>query len=176
MARSPKKSSKSSSGPLACPSCALRYSLDERFCAQCGMPLVYMGAQPLEQPASEAHARARKIYPEYTEGELVRVAGARHLSEAELIQNILLEEGVPSVLRRSGGADVPDFLAAGPRDVLVPAAGADAARDALLQADLGVAAEGAPLARPRALRLLAVVAGASLLAALVAWLLSQAAA
>ena len=34
---------------------------------------------------------------------------------------MLLEEGIPSLLRRSGGFDVPDFLAAGPRDVLVPA-------------------------------------------------------
>ena len=31
---------------------------------------------------------------------------------------------------------MPDFLAAGPRDVLVPAASAEVARDVLLQADL----------------------------------------
>ena len=37
-----------------------------------------------------------------------------NLAEAELIQGILLEEGIPSILRRSGGFDVPDFLAAGP--------------------------------------------------------------
>ena len=35
------------------------------------------------------------------------------------------------MLRRSGGFDVPDFLAAGPRDVLVPESGAEAAREAL---------------------------------------------
>ena len=35
------------------------------------------------------------------------------------------------MLRRSRGFDVPDFLAAGPRDVLVPASGAQAAREAL---------------------------------------------
>ena len=40
-----------------------------------------------------------------------------------------------SVVRRSGGADVPDFLAAGARDVLVPAAMADVARDALTPAE-----------------------------------------
>ena len=45
------------------------------------------------------------------------------------MQGLLLEEGIPSLVRRSGGFDVPDFLAAGPRDILVPAAGADAARD-----------------------------------------------
>jgi len=35
------------------------------------------------------------------------------------------------MLRRSGGFDVPDFLAAGPRDILVPESGAEAAREAL---------------------------------------------
>ncbi len=40
------------------------------------------------------------------------------------------------MLRRARGFDVPDFLAAGPRDVLVPASGAPAARDVLLQSEL----------------------------------------
>ena len=35
------------------------------------------------------------------------------------------------MLRRTAGFDVPDFLAAGPRDVLVPQSGAEAAREAL---------------------------------------------
>ena len=47
-----------------------------------------------------------------------------------------MEEGVPSVLRRSRGFDVPDFLAAGPRDVMVPASGAPTAREVLLQSEL----------------------------------------
>ena len=46
---------------------------------------------------------------------------------------LLLEEGVPSTLRRSAGFDVPDMLAAGPRDVLVPESGLEAARDVLMQ-------------------------------------------
>ena len=61
----------------------------------------------------------------------MRVASARNQAEGELVQGILLEEGVPSLMRRSGGFDVPDFLASGPRDILVPASGADAARDIL---------------------------------------------
>jgi hypothetical protein len=95
------------------------------------MPLVHVGRRPLESATSEAHARARKIDPRYTEGELVRVAGGRNQAEAEFIQGLLLEEGVPSTTRRSAGFDVPDFLAAGPRDVLVPQSGAIAAREAL---------------------------------------------
>lgn len=73
----------------------------------------------------------RKVNPLYAEGELVRVARAQHQAEAELIQNLLLAEGIPSTTRRSMGFDVPDFMAAGPRDVLVPRSGAEAARDLL---------------------------------------------
>ena len=47
---------------------------------------------------------------------------------------LLLEEGVPSTLRRSAGFDVPDMLAAGPRDVLVPESGVEVARQVLLRA------------------------------------------
>src|SRR5919201_967423 len=119
--------------PLACPRCARKYPLEERFCADCGMPLVYVGRQE-EQPITEAHERARKIKPQYTGGAQVRVASARNLAEAELMQGILLEEGIPSVQRRARGADVPDFLAAGSRDILVPEAGLEAAKDLLADA------------------------------------------
>ena len=61
----------------------------------------------------------------------MKVVGARNQAEAELLQGMLLEEGMPSLMRRSGGFDVPDFLAAGPRDILVPASGAEAAREIL---------------------------------------------
>ena len=132
MAASRKRRSTSTSGePLVCPRCARTHGLDERFCAKCGMPLVYAGAATVEEPDSDAHERARKIRPELTRGELVRVGWGRNQAEAELIQNLLLEEGVPSIARRSAGFDVPDFLAAGPRDVLVPESGAQAAREAL---------------------------------------------
>src|SRR5439155_24205847 len=100
------------------------------------MPLVYAGATGVDQPITERHERARKIKPQYAEGDLVRVVGANNLAEAEFIQGMLLEEGVPSALRRSRGFDVPDMLAAGPRDVVVPQSGYPAARQVLLQAEL----------------------------------------
>ena len=75
--------------------------------------------------------RARKIQPRCARGETSGSPVAGNLAEAELMQNILLEEGIPSILRRSGGFDVPDFLAAGPRDVMVPASGAETARELL---------------------------------------------
>lgn len=67
--------------------------------------------------------------------ELVKVASAQNQAEAEFVQNLLRDAGVPSILRRSAGADVPDFLAAGRRDVLVPASLAQIARDALTPGD-----------------------------------------
>lgn len=67
----------------------------------------------------------------------MKVAGARNQAEAEFLQGLLREEGVPSTLRRTAGFDVPDFLAAGPRDVLVARSTLETARDVLLQSDLG---------------------------------------
>jgi hypothetical protein len=135
------------------------------------MPLVAPGSKPLDAPLSDAHGRARKIDPAFTEGELVRVAGGRNQAEAELIQGLLLEWGVPSILRRTAGFDVPDFLAAGPRDVLVPEAGAETAREVLLQADLApTTGDGRG---PRPLVLAALIAGGGALTALVAWLAFQ---
>jgi len=93
------------------------------------MPLVQVGGGEPER--SPAQRRARKIKPQYSEGELVKVARAANQPEAEFIAGLLLEEGIPSMLRRSSGFDVAESLAAGPRDVLVPESGAQAAREAL---------------------------------------------
>jgi hypothetical protein len=115
-------SRKSPSSSLRCPRCGAEHPLDERFCSECGFPLVYAGYENID--------------PEYTRGELVRVAGGRNQAEAELIQNLLLEEGIPSIVRRTAGFDVPDYLAGGPRDVLVAESAVQAAREMLLEADL----------------------------------------
>ena len=122
-------------GPLVCPNCAEAHPPDERFCRRCNMPLVFAegGEEAVASPLAE---RARKIKPQYAEGALVRVVGARNQTEAEFIQGMLLEEGVPATLRRTMGFDVPDMLAAGPRDVMVPLSGHAAAREVLLQAEL----------------------------------------
>lgn len=48
-----------------------------------------------------------------------------------MLQGLLGEAGIPSVLKRSGGFDNPDFLAAGPHDVLVVAEIAPRAREVL---------------------------------------------
>jgi hypothetical protein len=155
--------------PLVCPSCGSTHSPDERFCASCGMPLVHAERSGVDAPVTAARERARKIKPQFTEGELTRVAGARHQAEAELLQGILLEEGIPSMLRRSRGFDVPDMLAAGPRDVLVPASGASAAREVLLQAEL-LGDEPPARAVENPGRLLVGLLAAVAFVALIAWI------
>jgi hypothetical protein len=132
------------------------------------MPLVYSGRTGIDEPVTEAHERARKIKPQFTEGELVRVVSAQHQAEAEMVQGILLEEGIPSMTRRSAGFDVPDMLAAGRRDILVPASGLPAARDVLMQADLLGVEPGPAVERPA--RLLGVLLGVAALVAVIAWL------
>jgi hypothetical protein len=152
---------------LVCPRCGESYGPGERFCATCKLPLTYAEPGDGEEPASELHRRARKVKPQLAEGRLVHVAGARNQAEAEFVQSLLLEEGVPSVLRRSAGFDVPDFLAAGPRDVLVPESGLATAREVLLQAELISNAPSRSVVAPG--RLAAGLLAALLIGALIVW-------
>lgn len=64
-------------------------------------------------------------------GDLVKVAFARNQVEGEMLQGLLTEAGIPSVLKRSRGFDNPDFLPSGPRDVMVNAGAAQRAREVL---------------------------------------------
>ncbi len=156
--------------PLECPGCGSRFGSQERFCPECKLPLVQESVPGSPPAVSERHRRARKIKPQLAEGKLVRVAGGRNQAEAEFIQGMLLEEGVPSLLRRSAGFDVPDMLAAGPRDILVPLSGVDTAREVLLEAELiESAAPQSPLAPVAPFRLLAGLVVALALGAVVVW-------
>ena len=158
--------------PLACPKCARRFTLEERFCPDDGMPLVYVGRAG-DEPITEAQERARKVDPRYTEGELVKVAGGRNLAETELVQGILLDQGIPSVQRRTRGFDVPDFLAAGPRDILVPQAACEDALALLTDADLGPQLPDPGSDQGRAARLALGMLVALVLAAGFVWLLLE---
>jgi hypothetical protein len=132
------------------------------------MPLVLTS----DERVSPERERARKIDPRYAQGEPVKVAFARNQAESDLVQNILLEEGIPSMARRTRGFDVPDFLAAGPRDVLVPQSGAELARGLLRDANVAETVEtSAPTAAPP--WIVFAVLGGGLLAAFIAWLLTN---
>lgn len=88
------------------------------------MPLVHPTA--IEHEASERQRAARKIKPQYTEGPLVKVANVSSRLEADMVAGLLLEEGIPCLLRQI----LPEG-ANGQRAVLVHQSGADAAREAL---------------------------------------------
>lgn len=152
------------SGPLVCPGCGAQHSPPERFCPDCRLPLTFLDEDEVGVVAAR-HEHARKIKPQYAEGDLVRVAGGRNQAEADFIAGLLLEEGIPSLVRRSRGFDVPEMLAAGPRDVLVPQSGVTAAREVLLEAEL--VPEPGPDVRPA--RLFAAVSLAVAAVGLVVW-------
>ena len=122
---------------------------------------------------SSAHGElSDRVKPELADGDLVKVAGAQNQSEAEFLQGLLLEAGVPSVLRRARGFDVAELLAVGPRDVLVPESGVQVARNVLLQGDLGSVLPGSGKAA-RPVRLLTGILIALAVGALVVLLVAE---
>jgi hypothetical protein len=64
-------------------------------------------------------------------GKLVKVAFAPNQMEAEMIQGLLTEHGIPSLVKRGPGFDVPEFMPVGPRQVFVAEAVAPQAREVL---------------------------------------------
>ena len=61
----------------------------------------------------------------------VKVAVAQNETSALMMDGVLKDAGVPALIQRAPGFDAPDFLAAGPRDVLVPGALLEEARQLL---------------------------------------------
>src|SRR5512133_1788981 len=60
-----------------------------------------------------------------------KVAYAPNQMEAEMIQGLLRDHGIESMLKRGPGFDVPEFLTGGPRQVFVLESDAEAAREVL---------------------------------------------
>jgi hypothetical protein len=103
-----------------------------------------------------------------------------------MLQGLLLEAGIPSVLKRSGGFDAPEFLAAGPRDVFVNKDSAGKARqvlaDTMVESEDSERAEldeearlrrGGPPTETSPARLALWVAAAFLGAVILVWVLYQ---
>jgi hypothetical protein len=105
--------------------------------------------------------------------DFIKIAGARNESEAEFIQALLRAEGVPSMLRRTPGSDVPDFLAAGPRDVLVAASQGDIARDVLLHTQTAPGTPPPHRTAPALHRLLTKLLVAVAILAILAWCVTE---
>ena len=64
--------------------------------------------------------RRRPPRPQAVPIRWVPVAFARHQPEAEMLAGLLAELEIPCLVRRTT-IDVPDMLAGGPRELLVPA-------------------------------------------------------
>jgi hypothetical protein len=119
-------------------------------------------------------------------GKLAKVAFARNQAEAEMIQGLLLESGIPSILKRARGFDAPEFMAAGPHDVLVDSSHAQKAKTVLAdtitenesdeEAELRDEARlrrGGPTTETSAGRLALWVGAAFLAAVVLVWVLYQ---
>ena len=152
--------------PLACPRCERRFPLDDRFCPDCEMPLVYVGRGG-EEPVTDPQMRAQRVRPEYASGELVRVASASSPAEAELIIGILLDQGIPA----RAANELASVFPTSSRDILVPESAFAVARD--LVADTAEHAVAAPQPRRAAARLAAGILVGLAAGAGLAWLLSE---
>ena len=119
-------------------------------------------------------------------GKLVKVAFARNQAEAEMIQGLLLEGGFPSVLKRARGFDAPEFMAAGPHDVLVDSSHAQKAKallaDTITENEADEEAElrdearlrrGGPVAETSPARLALWIGVAFLAAVVLVWVLYE---
>jgi hypothetical protein len=118
-------------------------------------------------------------------GKLVKVGFARNQAEAEMLQALLLESDIPSILKRSGGFDAPEFLAAGPRDIWVNRGHAEDARRILaetltdseseereeLEGEAHLRATGGDPVSPG--RLALYVGGAFVVAVIIIWVLYE---
>ena len=68
---------------------------------------------------------------EGSEGEPVKVAFADNRSESDLIQGILKEDGIPSITRKPNGTFLTDLFGMGAREIYVPAAAEENAKQLL---------------------------------------------
>ena len=94
--------------------------------AEAGAALARALTEPSAVPDSPQSATAAPVGDVQPDG-TVRVAVAANQSEAELLQGVLTNAGIPSNWRRTGG-DLPELLAAGYREIYVPEAAAGEAQ------------------------------------------------
>lgn len=104
-----------------------------RQSAEAGASLAYVLTSPRPAAAvAEPQPRAVPAEPMRIQPieNAVKVATTGNLAECELLQGLLAESGIPSSWRRAG-MDIPELLAAGDRDIFVPATAAEEARAVL---------------------------------------------
>lgn len=168
MSRRKRSSCPRSDRLVECSQCGRLHGRSERSCGRCGAPVRFT---PTSKPEGAPSGEASKVRPEYAVGPLVHAASGANQVEAEMIQALLLEEGVPSIIRRSPGFDVPEFLAAGPREVLVCKSAQMAASEALLNAEVAQSEPTPPPTLAHAAVLFAVIVLVAFCGSMIAWLL-----
>jgi hypothetical protein len=94
--------------------------------AEAGAALARALNEPTAVPDFPRSATAGPVGDLQPDG-TVRVAVAANQAEAELLQGVLSDAGIPSNWRRTGG-DLPELLAAGYREIYVPEAAAGEAQ------------------------------------------------
>jgi hypothetical protein len=94
--------------------------------AEAGAALVRALTEPSPVPDSPRVGTSAPLGAPEPDG-ATRVAVAANQAEAELLQGVLANAGIPSNWRRTGG-DLPELLAAGYREIYVPAAAAEEAQ------------------------------------------------
>jgi len=144
---------------LRCPYCDETIEPAANSCKSCGLPLLQA---PREYESASGYAP--HLRPEYCGGALQRITVATSQAEAELVQGMLTEEGIPSVVTSSKSFDLADLTADGRRDVFVPEDGVEAARDLLCLSPEALATANAETPNPTRL-LLAILIGLLLLMA-----------
>jgi hypothetical protein len=97
--------------------------------AEAGAALARALGTPSRAPDAPRSATVAPVGVPQPDG-TVRVAVAANQAEAELLQGVLEDAGIPSNWRRTGG-DLPQLLAAGYREIYVPGDAADEAQAAL---------------------------------------------
>jgi hypothetical protein len=110
-----------------------------------------------------------RLRPEYAQGELVVVTTTRNPAEAEMLREMLLAEGIPSMVRLARSFNPLDLPGGGPHDVLVRESGYETAYQ-LVHGELPQPESPTSRSGPEPGNLLAVVLIAAGLIALVIWL------
>ena len=110
-----------------------------------------------------------RVRPEYTHGDLVTVTTVSNVAEGEMLRGMLLEEGIPSMVRPARSSVIPQALGTGPHEVVVPESAYETAYQ-LVHGELPQPSRPGSRSRPEPGNLFAVVLIVVGLLAFLVWL------
>jgi len=155
---------------LVCPGCGASRPAAELFCPDCRLPLVYDPDQAVPVKLSERRSgledQAAAVGGRAGQGRVGSQSGRGRVHPGPAARGGSPEHAPPQCR-----FDVPDFLAAGPRDVLVARSGESTARQVLLEAEIVKPGSTVPQTAP--VRMFAGMLVALVAASLILWLLYE---